>query len=626
MIGDEVAARPRVLIAGGGVAGLETLLALRALAGDRVDITLVAPELQFVNRSMAVDQPFRTQRRRGIRLERRRGRARRRLASRRPRSRRARTGAWSSPRTATSCPTTCSCSPSELAPTANGTRTGVLTFRDGRDGPGYRLLLHQLREGRVDKLAFVKPTGATWPLPLYDLALMTAADCAAHRPPGGRAEPDHPGGGAAGHVRRSGQRRRRAPARRSAASPCTRAAIGVPGRPGGWTSLPATGGSPSIASSPSRAWSARGCAASRADRDGFIHTDPHGRLAGLDGVYAAGDATAFPIKQGGLAAQQADAVAEAIAASVGADIDPQPFRPVLRGVLLTGGAARYLRADISGRAGDDSTISLATLLVAAEQAQPAATSRPTSAARPAKPPTSCPRTRTASPSRSRSTTSRDSPRQDPRRCIHRAPPSIRSKGAPHEQPRRRSLQLAPDGPLRPAIQRLLFVSDAAVADVDELPPAVRAIIDAATEVYVLTPTLPGRLAWLADDVDRFRHYADERLDTVLSHMHTIGADASGAAVRGSVLTVIADAVTEFEPDHILIALHVPDHANWQERRLIEHVEKRFRLPVTTFAVDLAGHTPHRRRPAAALLRRIRGRQARDRARRAPARRSAMRWS
>jgi len=76
----------------------------------------------------------------------------------------------------------------------------------------------------------------------------------------------------------------------------------------------------------------------------------------MDGVFAAGDATAFPVKQGGLAAQQADAVAEAIAASAGADVDPQPFRPVLRGVLLTGGAPRYLRSDISGDAGDDSTV------------------------------------------------------------------------------------------------------------------------------------------------------------------------------------------------------------------------------------------------------------------------------
>jgi sulfide:quinone oxidoreductase len=91
--------------------------------------------------------------------------------------------------------------------------------------------------------------------------------------------------------------------------------------------------------------------------DGFINTDAHGRVADLDDVFAAGDATAFPIKQGGLASQQADAVADAIAASVGADIDPQPFRPVLRGVLLTGERPQFLRADISGAEGDDSTSS-----------------------------------------------------------------------------------------------------------------------------------------------------------------------------------------------------------------------------------------------------------------------------
>jgi nucleotide-binding universal stress UspA family protein len=142
----------------------------------------------------------------------------------------------------------------------------------------------------------------------------------------------------------------------------------------------------------------------------------------------------------------------------------------------------------------------------------------------------------------------------------------------------------------PAIARLLFVSDVPVADVDELPAAVRAVIDAAAQVYVLTPTLPGRLAWLADDVDRFRHIADERLDTVLGHMHTIGAHARGAAIRGSVLTVIADAATEFTPDHILIALRVSAHSNWQEHRLIDHLEHRFGVPVTTFAVDLRGHT------------------------------------
>jgi nucleotide-binding universal stress UspA family protein len=141
-----------------------------------------------------------------------------------------------------------------------------------------------------------------------------------------------------------------------------------------------------------------------------------------------------------------------------------------------------------------------------------------------------------------------------------------------------------------AIQRLLFVADAAVADVDELPPAVRTIIDAAADVYVLTPTLPGRLAWLADEVDRSRHLADERLDTVLGHMHSIDANVSGAAIRGSVVTVIADAVAEFKPDHMLVALRRSEHANWQERKLIAHIEERFGLPLTTYAVDLQGHT------------------------------------
>jgi nucleotide-binding universal stress UspA family protein len=140
------------------------------------------------------------------------------------------------------------------------------------------------------------------------------------------------------------------------------------------------------------------------------------------------------------------------------------------------------------------------------------------------------------------------------------------------------------------IERLLFVADAAVADVEELPPAVRSVLDAATKVHVLTPTLPGRLAWLSDDVDGYRHVADERLDTVLGHLRSIGVDASGLAGRGSVLTVIADAVADFTPDHILLALRSSEHANWQERRLVEHIEKRFDLPVTAYGVDDRGRT------------------------------------
>jgi sulfide:quinone oxidoreductase len=347
-------ARPRVLIAGGGVAGLETLLALRALAGDRVEVTIVAPELRFTNRSMAVDQPFTPRRMRGIRLQDTAAEVGARwhrgaLDRVEHQQRRGVTKDGGE-------------LPYDMLVLAVGARSdhewqseGVLTYHDGRDGPGYRLLLHQLREGRVDKVGFVKPVGPNWPLPLYDLALMTAADCAAH----GRSEvelslitPEQEPLGIFG----------------SPASSAIRALLqenqialhtssyGVLSHPG-WldvaprerrmrvdriVTLPRLVG-PRLRGIP-------------CGRDGFLHTDAHGRLAGLDGVFAAGDITAFPIKQGGLAAQQADAVAEAIAAGVGADIDPQPFRPILRGVLLTGGPARYLRADISGAAGDDSII------------------------------------------------------------------------------------------------------------------------------------------------------------------------------------------------------------------------------------------------------------------------------
>src|SRR5215217_7076813 len=348
-----VHARPQVLIAGGAVAGLETLLALRALAGDRVEVTLVAPELRFINRSMAVEQPFKPRRVRGVRLidtaAELDARWHRGLLDRVEHEQR---------RGVTKDGDEL---PYDMLVLAVGARSdhewqseGVLTYHDGRDGPSYRLLLHQLREGQVDKLAFVKPAGPSWPLPLYDLALMTAADCAAHGCPEveltlvtPEQEPLGIFGSPASVAIRALLQEHRVALHTSS--------YGVPSHPG-WldvapgerrlaidriVTLPRLVG-PRL----------RGI---RCERDGFIRTDAHGRLAGVDAVFAAGDATAFPIKQGGLAAQQADAVAEAIAAAVGADIDPQPFRPVLRGVLLTGGPARYLRADISG-AGDDSII------------------------------------------------------------------------------------------------------------------------------------------------------------------------------------------------------------------------------------------------------------------------------
>ena len=81
-------------------------------------------------------------------------------------------------------------------------------------------------------------------------------------------------------------------------------------------------------------------------RHGFIPIDRHCCVTGLPGVYAAGDITTFPVKQGGIAAQQAGVAAQAIAHASGADVIPQPFRPVLRGMLLTGSSPQFMRHDL----------------------------------------------------------------------------------------------------------------------------------------------------------------------------------------------------------------------------------------------------------------------------------------
>jgi sulfide:quinone oxidoreductase len=351
------ASRPRVVIAGGGVAGLETLLALHSLAGDRVEITLVEPELTFVNRSMAVREPFKGSGARGVRTEDIAAECGahwvRRMLDRVAHEERV------------AVTTDGLRLPYDMLVLAVGARrpgptwppTGELTFYDDRDAPAYGRLLRHVRDGRINKLAFVRPPGPSWPMPMYDLALLTAADCASH----GRSTdvdltlitPEQEPLGIFG-------RRVSATVRSLLDEAGVTLHTSTFAEPTGHGRLNVNPGNrrlqvDGVVTEP-RLLGPR-LRGIPCDRDGFILTDAQGRLPGIDGVFAAGDATAFPIKQGGLAAQQADAVAEAIAYAAGADIRPQPFSPILRGTLLTGAAAHYLQADISGTAGDDSMIS-----------------------------------------------------------------------------------------------------------------------------------------------------------------------------------------------------------------------------------------------------------------------------
>jgi hypothetical protein len=133
--------------------------------------------------------------------------------------------------------------------------------------------------------------------------------------------------------------------------------------------------------------------------------------------------------------------------------------------------------------------------------------------------------------------------------------------------------------------RLLVVAGSAASDLGEVPFGARSLIDGATEILVVAPALPSRFAWLASDTDKTREVADERLSTVLEQLEDTGTPVEGAVGADDPLLAFEDAVADFHPDHILVALRGPDESGWQERGLIEKVFERFGLPVTAFKIS-----------------------------------------
>jgi hypothetical protein len=130
--------------------------------------------------------------------------------------------------------------------------------------------------------------------------------------------------------------------------------------------------------------------------------------------------------------------------------------------------------------------------------------------------------------------------------------------------------------------RLLIAAGAAAESTEQVPEGVRALIDRADEILVLAPSLPDRLHWLASDTDKARMGADERLGTVLGHIREMGHDAKGEVGADDPLLAFADAIEEFKPDHILIAIRGSGEGDWQERGLVDQILARFGLPVTVF--------------------------------------------
>jgi hypothetical protein len=132
--------------------------------------------------------------------------------------------------------------------------------------------------------------------------------------------------------------------------------------------------------------------------------------------------------------------------------------------------------------------------------------------------------------------------------------------------------------------RLLIAAGESASSAQQLPFGVQLLIDAADEILVITPTLPSRFEWLASATDRAREQADERLRTVLGQLGELGADAEGVIGADDPLLAFEDAIREFAPDHLVIALRPGEGSDWQERGLLDQLRERFALPMTAFLV------------------------------------------
>jgi sulfide:quinone oxidoreductase len=224
------------------------------------------------------------------------------------------------------------------------------TFWAGRSDLEIDRLLDEARSSASHALTFVAPPGCTWPLPLYELALMTRRRSEERGPYGVLLRLITAEGaplGAFGPVASdavAGLLRARAIDVITGANVIEEPA-GLRIVPGGdlleegpMIALPTIVG-PAVLGLP-------------ANDGGFVPIDLHARVRGIEDVYAAGDGTDFPIKQGGIATQQADAAAEHIAARLGASLEPAPFDPVLRGQLITGGESLHLKHELAGGRGE----------------------------------------------------------------------------------------------------------------------------------------------------------------------------------------------------------------------------------------------------------------------------------
>jgi sulfide:quinone oxidoreductase len=327
-----------VLIAGGGVAGLEALLALRDMAGDRVRLVLAAPDDQFTYRPLAVAEPFALGRAHRVALSQFTDDAGAELVVDAVTSVDIAAGEVRMGRGSTR-----SFDALLLAPGGRPVEgvEGATTWWPGGDPEIYGGLLRDIEEGYAKRVAIAVPPGAVWPLPAYELALMTAGEARAMGHDDVEVTvvtPEHaalslfgeePSKAVSEELRWAGIKLK----------------TGVVGRREGSTVV--------LEPSGERLDVQRLFAVPRLvgpaldglpiDDEGFIVTEDDTRVQGAERVWAAGDGVVSPIKFGGVATHQARRAAAAIARLAGAEDAPDPGEPVIQGRLLVGRRSRRLQ-------------------------------------------------------------------------------------------------------------------------------------------------------------------------------------------------------------------------------------------------------------------------------------------
>ena len=322
---------------------MEGLLRLRRCVGDAIDVTLLAPNEELRYRPVAIQEPFSRPAARRYPL--------RHVAREANAEWLQDTLEWVDPdrqvvHTADGRSLEYDALLLAVGARAEVPYEHVTVFDDANADDTYRGVVQDIEEGYTHSIALLLPDGPAWPLPIYELALMTAqragsmwidelgVDLVTAEPEPLAAFGDG-ASQAVGELLEAARVRIHLNSR--AEVPASRKLVVEPeGRqlaPGRIVAMPRLRG-PRIRAVP-------------ADHDGFIPIDEYCRVRGLEPrVFAAGDAANLQIKHGGLGAQMADTAAAGIAALAGADVKVEPLRPVLRGVLYTGAEPLYLTARI----------------------------------------------------------------------------------------------------------------------------------------------------------------------------------------------------------------------------------------------------------------------------------------